>query len=318
VNLIPSILPDYIPPLVGTVNHDSVPRDFNYTLVTTYLPNGIHIGKLHLDKITTLNINDFNLGDRKNFSMLAPHGYLTRTKGNKLRIIPKPWTMDLMQSTILDVMKIPHLGRHQEVNVCVKLLLSSFHGSYLWLDRHITVDASLIHQITILIMQGPEPQDFYPGKVADQALMQKIKGTYDDVEKGKQGYKVASIQNGAVHFSFQLIVGKIVWKNRPMQVTGFFVDLTGKCVEGLRMNWEKYLVNELDQDCHKDQYQGYEFHFSWLLILITFIAWEMLEGETFPELEAYEPLAAKFTSLWYSSDVVKQWQSNVVFHTYYL
>jgi hypothetical protein len=26
-------------------------------------------------------------------------------------------------------------------------------------------------------------------------------------------------------------------------VTGFVVDLAGKCVEGLHMNWAKYLVN---------------------------------------------------------------------------
>jgi hypothetical protein len=126
--LIPSILPDYIPPLADTVNHDSVPRDFDYTLVTAYLPKGIHTGKPQPDKIMTLKINDFNLGDHKNFNMLSPHRYLTRTKGKKSRIIPQPWTMDLAQSTILNVMKIPHFGRHQEVNACIKLLLSSFHG----------------------------------------------------------------------------------------------------------------------------------------------------------------------------------------------
>jgi hypothetical protein len=49
-----------------------------------------------------------------------------------------------------------------------------------------------------------------------------------------------------------------------------------------------------------------------------FIAWEMPEGETFPELETSKTLATKFTSLWYSSDMGKQWQSRVMFHTYYL
>jgi hypothetical protein len=61
------------------------------------------------------------------------------------------------------------------------------------------------------------------------------------------------------------------------------------------MNWAKYLVNQLDQDFREDQDQGYEFHFSWLLILIVFIAWEIPEGATFPELEPSEPLAMKFT-----------------------
>jgi hypothetical protein len=44
----------------------------------------------------------------------------------------------------------------------------------------------------------------------------------------------------------------------------------------------------------------------------------MLEGVTFPNIEPFEPLAMKFTTLWYSSDMGKQWQLNVVFHTYYL
>jgi hypothetical protein len=51
--------------------------------------------------------------------------------------------------------------------------------------------------------------------------------------------------------------------------------------------------------------------------LIAFIAWEMLEGATFLDIESFEPLAVKFSTLWYSSDMNKQWQSNVVFHAYY-
>jgi hypothetical protein len=81
-------------------------------------------------------------------------------------------------------MKIPHFGRHQEVNACVKLLLSCYHDGYLWLDHRITVDPTLIHRITGLSMQGPDPQEFYPGKSTDRALAQKIKDTYGDVEKG--------------------------------------------------------------------------------------------------------------------------------------
>jgi hypothetical protein len=83
------------------------------------------------------------------------------------------------------------------------------------------------------------------------------------------------------------------------------------------MNWAKYLVNQLELDCREVQDQGYEFHFSWLLILITFITWEMSEGATFPDVEPFEPLAMKFSTLWYSSDMNKQWQSNAIFHTYY-
>jgi hypothetical protein len=64
--LIPSILPDYIPPLAGMVSRDSVSRDFDYTLITAYLPKGIHAVKTQLDKILTLKINEYNLGDCNN------------------------------------------------------------------------------------------------------------------------------------------------------------------------------------------------------------------------------------------------------------
>jgi hypothetical protein len=213
--LLLTILPDYISPLVGAVSCDNVPRDFDYTLVTTYLLKGIRAFRTQQDKITTLKFSDFNLGDHMNHIMLAPHRYLTRTKGKNLKIIPQPWTMNLTQSTILNVMKIPHFGRHQEVNACVNLLLSFYHGGYLWLDRHITIDPMLIHRITKLSMQGPYPQDFYPGKVADHAMAQRIKDTYGDVEKGTRGYKVASIKNGVVCLACQMIIGKLVRNNRP-------------------------------------------------------------------------------------------------------
>jgi hypothetical protein len=78
VKLIPTIFPDYIPPLASAVSRDSVPRDFEYTMVTVYLPKGIHTVQAQQDKIAALKFSDFNLGDRKNYSMLAPYKYLTR------------------------------------------------------------------------------------------------------------------------------------------------------------------------------------------------------------------------------------------------
>jgi hypothetical protein len=108
-----------------------------------------------------------------------------------------------------------------------------------------------------------------------------------------------------VRLACQLIARNLVRKNRPTQVTGFVVDLAGKYVEGLQMNWVKNLVNQLELDCCEAQDQGYKFHFSWLLILSMFIAWEMLEGATFLDIESLEPLAAKFAMLWYSSKMGK-------------
>jgi hypothetical protein len=79
-----------------------------------------------------------------------------------------------------------------------------------------------------------------------------------------------------------------------------------------------YLVNKLEKDCHEVQDHGYEFHFSWILVLITFVVWHMPEGVTFPEVKPSESLVARFSTLWYMNDMAKQWQSNAVFHAYYL
>ena len=93
--MIPSILPKYIPPLSGPVNRDSVPRDFDYVVVTAYLPKGVHAVHADQEKLTALKFSDFNLGDRKVYSMLAPHKYLTITKGKNPNIVPQQWTHNL-------------------------------------------------------------------------------------------------------------------------------------------------------------------------------------------------------------------------------
>jgi hypothetical protein len=93
--LVPTILPTYIPPLSGDINRDNVPRDFEYTLVLAYLPKGVRTYRADQDKVTALKFCDFNLGDRKSYSILAPSKYLMRTKDQNLKIVPQQWTMKL-------------------------------------------------------------------------------------------------------------------------------------------------------------------------------------------------------------------------------
>jgi hypothetical protein len=71
--LILTILPAYIPPLSGAVNRDSVPRDFEYTLVTMYLPKGIHAVQADKDKIAALKF--ITLDHRQLNVFLPPHTF---------------------------------------------------------------------------------------------------------------------------------------------------------------------------------------------------------------------------------------------------
>jgi hypothetical protein len=75
------------------------------------------------------------------------------------------------------------------------------------------VDPALIHLITGLSMQGPDPQKFYPRKTSDCSLAQHIKENYGYVEKGKKGYKVFSIYDGAMLLDFHLIARNIFIRN---------------------------------------------------------------------------------------------------------
>jgi hypothetical protein len=59
--LILHIFSVYIPPLSGKINHDSVPRDFEYTLITVYLPKGVRVVRANQDKLAALKFNDFTL-----------------------------------------------------------------------------------------------------------------------------------------------------------------------------------------------------------------------------------------------------------------
>jgi hypothetical protein len=69
-NLIPTILLNCILPLADTVSRDSVPRDFEYSMVTAYLTKGICAVHTQKENIVALKFIEFNLGDCKNYSML--------------------------------------------------------------------------------------------------------------------------------------------------------------------------------------------------------------------------------------------------------
>jgi hypothetical protein len=97
--MILSILPAYLPPLSDAINWDSVPRDFEYTLVIVYLLKQVHTIRANHDKLVVLKFSNFNLDDRKVYNMLTPHKYLMRTKGKNSKITPQSWTQNLAQPT---------------------------------------------------------------------------------------------------------------------------------------------------------------------------------------------------------------------------
>jgi hypothetical protein len=72
----------------GEVSRDNVPHDFEYMLITMYLPKGIREVGLQLGLIPDLKIIDFNLGDMKNYAPLALDRYLKKMNRKKPKIVP--------------------------------------------------------------------------------------------------------------------------------------------------------------------------------------------------------------------------------------
>jgi len=44
-----------------------------------------------------------------------------------------------------------------------------------------------------------------------------------------------------------------------------------------------------------------------LIMMISFVAWKMPEGATFPEIGSSESLVARFATLWYTNKISKKW-----------
>ena len=61
---------------------------------------------------------------------------------------------------------------------------------------------------------------------------------------------------------------------RPTECTTATVELAEKCVQGVHINWSQFLLNELMDDAFDAQeLPTAKFHFSWLLIMISFATW---------------------------------------------
>jgi hypothetical protein len=61
---------------------------------------------------------------------------------------PVQWVVGLAKNGILGLLDIPHFGRGQYANNCVKQLMEVTHGGYLWLEQLVSIDVELIAYIT--------------------------------------------------------------------------------------------------------------------------------------------------------------------------
>ena len=67
--------------------------------------------------------------------------------GAPIQQIPHPWAQGLDRSGLLGLTNLPHFGRLNEANACIKYLLVCFYGGRIWLNDPIPVMVDIIFDI---------------------------------------------------------------------------------------------------------------------------------------------------------------------------
>ena len=92
----------------------------------------------------------------------------------------------------------------------VKQLLELVHDGYLWIGNwKIAINKELIHQITGLLKEGPDPSIEFMGKHEDAKLAQSMQECFG-LMKRKRGYQTSTIQHQNIRFAAELLACKLM------------------------------------------------------------------------------------------------------------
>ena len=130
----------------------------------------------------------------------------------------------------------------------------------------------LISAIIGLLQKGINPDPYLHNKGGN--LDKNDMNTKYQLLYGGKGFLINSIKDSDVQATTKILCSKVLRKMRPAEYTGATVELAEKCAQGVHINRSQFLLNELMDDAREVQEQPTtKFHFSWILILISFVVW---------------------------------------------
>jgi hypothetical protein len=97
---------------------------------------------------------------------------------------------------ILGLLDIPHFGRGQYANICVKQLMVVTQGGDIWLDKLILIDVEIIVHITGFPSRGMDPTQFIDDKTKEKALMEEMKNK-SGTDRGTRGIIIKMFNDAA-------------------------------------------------------------------------------------------------------------------------
>jgi hypothetical protein len=120
-------------------------KELNLTLPK--IPDRVRVVGDMLGFVNKLKYVDHDVADIGKFPKFVQQVYMdNRGEGPLVDPIlePKQWIIGLYNTRIMNLLEIPHFGRGNDVNFCIKQLLALVHGDILWMKRHVSIDVELI------------------------------------------------------------------------------------------------------------------------------------------------------------------------------
>ena len=142
---------------------------------------------------------------------------------------------------------MPHFGRLNEANACIKYLLACFHGGTLWLNDPIPVMVDIIFDIMGFPKVDEDLAQYFRGWDNDKRISQQLKERFG-LQRDGRAYHIDSTYERSVCIGAHNLASKIIQKNRPVQCNSGVVDCAHKYIEGVKINWSLFLLNQLLED----------------------------------------------------------------------
>ena len=84
-----------------------------------------------------------------------------------------------------------------------------------------------------------------------------------------------------------------------------------QCAECVQFNWARYLCSWFLTKYREAQDYNKTFHYSWFLLSIVLVAWELLEDKQFHLIETDLREVAMFAYLWATKDTLRVRETKV-------
>jgi hypothetical protein len=143
------------------------------TIVFLQRPEGVQVKSDLLGYVEKLKYSDHDVTDTGKFPEFMKRVYLQTVGINRVgEPVDQPlrWATGLEKMGILGLLDLPHFGRGQYANSCIKQLMAVTHGRDIWLDKVLLIDVEIIVNITGLPSRGMDPAQFLDDKTKEKAL----------------------------------------------------------------------------------------------------------------------------------------------------